>query len=164
MTEKDLLAELNKYHTEIIVNRVIEFLIDYKENVDGEEGKDEHYEEDEEDFLTNELNLCLKNFWEKICGQVQTELSINWQKYEDVITFIVKVELDAVKKPVKDLICYMGGFTSIEYIYSKTHKVEFMNGVTEIYRAVMKEAHTFKNDHIISFLKRTPVDDEDDIL
>jgi|JI9StandDraft_2_1071091.scaffolds.fasta_scaffold104463_2 hypothetical protein len=93
----------------------------------------------------------LKNVWEEICIQVQSENSNHWDVYQDTINKFIKEELDGMPKSVIELICYMGSVSHSE-IPEEDDGPSIQHGIEELSDALLAKAGSYSNSTIRKYL------------
>lgn len=131
MSKYDLLYDISKYHISKITRRVIRSLIKIKSGYD-----------------------CLENTWDEICVQMQSEMFITWNIYENGIEEFIRYELEKENHSVKTVISFIGEIEEFskedeednEYFYFE------MYAVNEIMKNVLEEAGSYTNSRIRQYL------------
>lgn len=144
MEEYKLLSALNRLHLGVIVNKVMADLIDL----------------DDKDYLLSGSDSPLKNVWEEICVQVQTEYSYHWSAYESTIENCIEVVYSKQPEAIRDLINYFGQLNSNDFTNDDIYTDE--DGKEEIKSQILTLAADYNNATIYAYINAEEPDEEDE--
>jgi len=144
-SETKLLVDLSRVHVKSIAQAVADKLIQLKDK----------------SFLLSGDDSGLKNCWEEICAQIQSERSYYWDVYILTINNFIEAELENLPEEVKILISY------VENVELEDEEVDsYIVNETLIIKAIRNEIHSmaedFKNRNIINFIEGKMFNDEEE--
>jgi len=120
------------------------------------------------EFMTSSEDSGLINVWEEICVQTQTEESVNWDAYEDLMMNVIQMIIEREPEPVKDLIGYIASLDISDNL-PELDENSWVYDEDVIYSSlldrIVQMALDYENDRISEFKANyfnTDDDEEDD--